>query len=417
MEGRLASVRTNNETTTFFYDADGQRILTDRPGDTFVYTPFPDFEREVAGSVVTERTTYTLAGQLIGVRVKVNSGSNEVYYTYTDHLGSVAAMSWAGGTFRDGSLARYDPFGNYRTWPGSNVNPLIFDRGFTGHVHDNTGPYPTQNVGLIYMNARYYLPEVGRFVSADTIVPDPANPQSHNRYSYVRNDPLNLKDPTGHRETDGCEVSSCGLGGSSSNYLWQTADGQLMPWDPTQTEPRYEAALYGASSTVRARAFGPIGFSMAIGVEVLVNHESGEVTSFLYYSGNANAKSVGASGNAAVYVGGVNNLNGSNYNYRGVSRTASASAAAGPLGLTTGYTYNLNDNPFDPKGVWSEYVGWAPGMGASVGVSDANYIPIFTNNLETGESSWEIIKYAQEHWQMTVDDFTGAWNTLQEWFR
>lgn len=118
-----------------------------------------------------------------------------------------------------------------------------------------------------------------------------------------------------------------------------------------------------------------------------------------------------------MYVGGVNNLNGSNYNYRGVSRTASASAAAGPLGLTTGYTYNLNDNPFDPKGVWSEYVGWAPGMGASVGVSDANYIPIFTNNLETGESSWEIIKYAQEHWQMTVDDFTGAWNTLQEWFR
>ena len=206
VEGRLASVRTNNQTTTFFYDADGQRILTDRPGDTFVYTPFPDFEREVAGSVVTERTTYTLAGQLIGVRVKVNSGSNEVYYTYTDHLGSVAAMSWAGGTFRDGSLARYDPFGNYRTWPGSNVNPLIFDRGFTGHVHDNTGAYPTQNVGLIYMNARYYLPEVGRFISADTIVPEPGNPQSHNRYSYVLNSPLNFTDPTGNREIGANEL-------------------------------------------------------------------------------------------------------------------------------------------------------------------------------------------------------------------
>ena len=63
------------------------------------------------------------------------------------------------------------------------MNPLILDRGFTGHVHDNTGPYPTQNVGLIYMNARYYLPEVGRFVSADTIVPEQVSALSYNRYS------------------------------------------------------------------------------------------------------------------------------------------------------------------------------------------------------------------------------------------
>ena len=35
-------------------------------------------------------------------------------------------------------------------------------------------------------------------MSADTIVPDPANPQSYNRYSYVYNNPLILVDPTGH---------------------------------------------------------------------------------------------------------------------------------------------------------------------------------------------------------------------------
>jgi murein DD-endopeptidase MepM/ murein hydrolase activator NlpD len=50
------------------------------------------------------------------------------------------------------------------------------------------------------MNARYYLPEGGRFISPDTLVPDPGNPQSFNRYSYVRNNPVNLTDPTGHRE-------------------------------------------------------------------------------------------------------------------------------------------------------------------------------------------------------------------------
>lgn len=53
-------------------------------------------------------------------------------------------------------------------------------------------------LGLYYYNARYYAPGLGRFLSADTIVPDPANPQSFNRYSYVNNNPINRIDPTGH---------------------------------------------------------------------------------------------------------------------------------------------------------------------------------------------------------------------------
>jgi murein DD-endopeptidase MepM/ murein hydrolase activator NlpD len=55
------------------------------------------------------------------------------------------------------------------------------------------------------MNARYYLPEVGRFISPDTIVPEPKNPQSYNRYSYVQNSPVNYTDPTGHNR-------DCGMG-------------------------------------------------------------------------------------------------------------------------------------------------------------------------------------------------------------
>jgi len=55
-----------------------------------------------------------------------------------------------------------------------------------------------EDVGLIYMNARWYVPGIGRFASADTLVPDPANPQKFNRYTYVLNSPVNRIDPTGH---------------------------------------------------------------------------------------------------------------------------------------------------------------------------------------------------------------------------
>ena len=50
---------------------------------------------------------------------------------------------------------------------------------------------------LCYYNARYYDPELGRFVQADTEA-DLANPQDLNPYTYVNNNPLNLTDPTGH---------------------------------------------------------------------------------------------------------------------------------------------------------------------------------------------------------------------------
>ncbi|MBI3159411.1 MAG: hypothetical protein HYZ26_07420 [Chloroflexi bacterium] len=43
-----------------------------------------------------------------------------------------------------------------------------------------------------------YVPYLNRWSQPDTIVPNPTNPQSLNRYSYVFNNPVNLVDPTGH---------------------------------------------------------------------------------------------------------------------------------------------------------------------------------------------------------------------------
>ena len=113
---------------------------------------------------------------------------NNVLHLHNDHLGSNSVMSYNSGAGEvAGSRTRYLPFGDYRTAP----TQTFTDRGYTGHLHDD-------GLGLVYMNARYYVRSIGRFASADSMVPEPANPQSFNRYSYVYNRPLNLVDPTGH---------------------------------------------------------------------------------------------------------------------------------------------------------------------------------------------------------------------------
>ncbi|MCL4872327.1 MAG: hypothetical protein KJ063_25480, partial [Anaerolineae bacterium] len=61
-------------------------------------------------------------------------------------------------------------------------------------------------LGLLYYNARFYVPGIGRFASADTIVPDPVNPQQLNRYAYVLGNPILFTDSTGHCADNGDEA-------------------------------------------------------------------------------------------------------------------------------------------------------------------------------------------------------------------
>ncbi|MCK5923968.1 MAG: hypothetical protein KAG66_23740, partial [Methylococcales bacterium] len=132
-----------------------------------------------------------LNGKLIASRVSGHpiAAQNELFYLLTDHLGSVVQTVKDDGT-AVGNVIRYNPFGGYRAAPTSEQDD-VSDRGYTGH-------YDNDDLGLVYMNARYYLPNTNRFISADTIVPDPTNPQSLNRYTYVYNNPLRFTDPSGH---------------------------------------------------------------------------------------------------------------------------------------------------------------------------------------------------------------------------
>jgi RHS repeat-associated protein len=73
-----------------------------------------------------------------------------------------------------------------------------------------TGQRWDSGTGLYWHNSRWYDPLIGRFIQADTIVPQPGNPQALNRYSYTLNNPVKYTDPTGHCVTPmGIPIPGC----------------------------------------------------------------------------------------------------------------------------------------------------------------------------------------------------------------
>jgi RHS repeat-associated protein len=110
-------------------------------------------------------------------------------------LGSTAITVNGEGTAEVGEL-RYYAYGETRYSSGS--TPTSYR--FTGQREDSY-------IKLIHMGARWYDAQIGRFVSADTIIPDPSNPQSLNRFAYVLNNPLRFIDPSGHKPCDSVDAA------------------------------------------------------------------------------------------------------------------------------------------------------------------------------------------------------------------
>ncbi len=159
---------------TYTYDPYGRRVTAIEGGETIAYYN-KYLEKNLTTGVVTRY--FYFGGMLLARR----NTSTQIYHK--DHLTGINTMTDAAGGLV-GSIYYY-PYGDTRSTSGS----IDTEKRFTGQRQSSA-------TGLYYYNARWYDPTIGRFISADTIVPNLSS-QSLNRYSYVDNNPLRFRDPTG----------------------------------------------------------------------------------------------------------------------------------------------------------------------------------------------------------------------------
>jgi len=218
-------------TESYAYNGDNVRIKKTTV-DNSTRTPIVSTTRYVGGLVeyTGNKTISSYGGIAVRTVVGTYSVSNqgELVFLHSDHLGSVSATSNAAGTVAEAQ--NFDPWGALRSG------------GITSTEFNYTGQRKDAGTGLLFYNARYYDPVLGRFTQADSIVPGTSHraltvdyheggfrnaaaaennqgfwfqlsdrerkdakapwgtdaPQELNRYSYVNNNPLRYTDPSGH---------------------------------------------------------------------------------------------------------------------------------------------------------------------------------------------------------------------------
>ena len=116
-------------------------------------------------------------------------------YHHSDHLGSTSVDTDDNGDIVQ--IVDYYPYGDTRLseQPQGINNPYKYN-----------GKELDEDTGLYYYGARYYNAKIGRFVSQDPWGGDLKDPQSLNKYAYVRNNPMKYVDPTGMFNVETGEV-------------------------------------------------------------------------------------------------------------------------------------------------------------------------------------------------------------------
>lgn len=175
----------------FTYDHMGHRVAVRGTGAA---APF--------GNRITPDARYAIEdGKLVlqivdGRRIVARIAPAGTSFIHADHLGGVVAVTDGAGAVVE--TIRYDPYGQVieHTGPGGGAGPGA-GAGAAGPIGFTGGTVESWS-GLLYLQARYYHPRLGRFVSPDAIVSNAADPMQWGLFIYCRNNPVTFIDPSGH---------------------------------------------------------------------------------------------------------------------------------------------------------------------------------------------------------------------------
>jgi RHS repeat-associated protein len=139
----------------------------------------------LAGATAVQTTW----GQVARAAPPPASRAEHRYFYHADHVGSTNVVTDERGA--EIERREYRPFGEQSVRTGSEGGPQLLEISFNGQRFDDAS-------GMYYFQARHYDPVLGRFLTADTQIPDPNNPQALHRYAFNSNNPIRYADPTGH---------------------------------------------------------------------------------------------------------------------------------------------------------------------------------------------------------------------------
>ncbi|MFH1544791.1 MAG: RHS repeat-associated core domain-containing protein [archaeon] len=187
--------------------------------------------------IVTNENTY-IYGNNQRIAMKTTEKPSEVYYFHSDNLGSTSVMSNSKG--KKIAEENYSVFGEVLSSNGGNPTDFFF-----------TGKELDKGTGLYYYGARYYDPNTGRFISADSFSGRQTKPQTQNKYTYTSNNPLKYVDPTGMEERLAQPQVNLGSFGQRA-YVGQvgTTDWGTMP-------SKMDGAMFGAQMSAFTITQGP----------------------------------------------------------------------------------------------------------------------------------------------------------------
>ena len=138
-------------------------------------------------SRLLQKTTDGIITKYVYGRGLIGEESDNSFKTYHyDYRGSTVAITDMNGNVTD--TFAYDTYGRLVSRTGTNKVIFLYN-GRDGVVTDDNG--------LLYMRARYYCPELRRFVNSDVIVGEISNAVTLNRYAYANGNPVSNVDPFG----------------------------------------------------------------------------------------------------------------------------------------------------------------------------------------------------------------------------